>query len=136
MNPQIIRDKLAAAATALAKDLEAGRFKMKFLGRSTVFRDNGAPQCAVGQLITKAGLKRKMGAFRGTSFDGQPGVRWWSSSMALTHLLGIEVDALEGLYQAVDNLTAANDQLTGEARRKGVAQHLRNLSRELTEAAI
>jgi len=131
---QIVRDKLSAAASSLARDLDSGKFKMKFMGRHMVFRDNGSPQCAVGQLIVKAGLKSKMSPFKGISFDGKEGVRWWSSKHALSHLLEFKVsDDEDGgdLGVAIDSLSTCNDRLLGEDRRSRISSALKNLSREL-----
>lgn len=125
---QIARDKLAAAASALARDIESGKFKMKFLGRSVAFRDNGAPQCAVGQLIVKAGLKSKLRPFKGISYDGGIGARWWSSQQALEHLLGLKIEENSGLEEAIGLLVNSNDILNGERRRREVVEHLRSLA--------
>lgn len=101
-------------------------------GISRVFTADGKPCCVIGHVIQQSGLKKRLAPFRGKSFDGAMGARWWSSVDAMRFLLGELTPALE---KALEDIEIANDaEMMPHERRLVLVQSLNKLAHLLEVA--
>lgn len=121
------RARFVKSCLDFAVTLERKKFPMHRIGRSTVFRTNGSAGDVTGLVIERAGLKPKMRPYRGISFDGAMGVKWWDVKAAIRHVTGSSIRE-----DLADDLQVANDVYTGEDRRTRIVKALRQIAAELS----
>ena len=124
------KEKLAEACLLLAKDIDNKKGQIKKLGKLVCFKENGAPCCAVGHVVQRAGMARNLGKFKGITFDGKKGAVWWDGLETVAKAMGVSQSKVPTpVCDALDSVQIANDTKNGDTRRMLVAAALTELAR-------
>ena len=128
-NHQNKLNMLAVGCERVAQNIRQGKINTKNLRRSVVFFDDGKPGCSFGLAIQAAGLQKTMKPFKGPTFDGTRGAKWWSNVKAYEFISGKKADSeLESL---LEELERCNDYVTGSTKRKAVTKCLQAVAEKI-----
>lgn len=130
--------RVSASMRRLATDIEKRKVPLSRLGKDCVFRDSGAPCCPLGHALamTPGARKRliKFGPYKGASFDGQPGPRWWDNDETLSKATGRSWSPQ--LQTLLTRLETENAVLIGDERRKSVVSLLRIIASAINNEVL